>query len=258
MDFTLAQYESLCAALVRVGYQSRTHAEFIQSAAIAPLPTEKYVLLRHDVDAQPRHALRLGQIEQAYGLRATYYFRTVGRAYDPEAIRQMAALGHEVGYHYEVLAQTRGDIPHALALFARELARLRQLAPIQTASMHGSPLHPWDNRAIWQAATPQDFGLLGEAYRDIDYQKVLYLNDTGRTWHPQRYNLRDHTDHAPALNLDSTSDLIAWIERESPPLLCLSAHPERWQAMGLAWGLQCGRDVLLNGVKLGLRAWHRQ
>lgn len=251
-DFSLSQYDDLCRALVVNGWQTVSMGDYLQGQADE---SAKIALLRHDVDSRPTHALKLAAIEQAGGLRATYFFRTVPSAFDAGVITKIAAMGHEVGYHYETLAQTRGDIPQALALFERELARLRALAPVRVAAMHGSPLFRWDNRDIWGHATPADFGLIGEAYRDLDYTRVIYLNDTGRTWNPARYNLRDSTGIMPPVTLESTPDLIAWLGTTPAAHVCLSTHPERWQS-GLAWYTQQARDVALNSLKVGL-SWVR-
>lgn len=246
MDFTLKKFESLCAALVAADYRSLTHADFMRGAA----HKGRIVLLRHDVDSRPRHAVKLAQIERDHGLAATYYFRTRGRAYDAEAIRAVHGLGHEVGYHYETLALAGGDMQRAIEQFRADVAMLRQLTPIHTASMHGSPLSRYDNRAIWEEASPGDFGLVGEAYRDIDYRQVVYLNDTGRTWNPTRYNLRDVTGEVPQVLAESTDDLIALIGAGAFAQVVISCHPERWQSNPALWLLQAARDVVANGVKV--------
>lgn len=247
-DFTLGQYEALCAALVKAGYHSLTMSAYMAGDAIP----EKVVLLRHDVDRDPMHALKLAEIEQRHGLLATYFFRTIPSLFNPEALKATHALGHEIGYHYETLAQTRGDIPAAIQHFGAELDRMRQFVPVPVASMHGSPLSRFDNRAIWQHTTPAEFDLVGEAYRDIDYRRMVYLNDTGRTWHPTRYNLRDKTGILPTYQPHTTADLIALVESDQVARLCISAHPERWQVGG-AWHRQRGRDVALNLIKLALQ-----
>ncbi|MFP4324014.1 MAG: hypothetical protein ACLFTK_16285 [Anaerolineales bacterium] len=253
-DFTPRHYAALCAVVATYGGEILLQSEIMQHGATVA----RFVGLRHDVDSQPARALALARIEAAHGLRATYYFRTVPGPFNPAIIRAVAALGHEIGYHYEVLAQTRGDVSAARALFARELARLRALAPVQVASMHGSPLHPWDNRGLWAQAAPADYDLIGEAYRDIDYARVAYLNDTGRTWHPTRYNLRDHTGTAPDFAPERTADIIVALRAgTAPPRLILSTHPERWQASPVAWWRQRARDVAGNSVKLVLRRVYR-
>ncbi len=249
-DFTPSLYAALCAVVATYGGANLTQGEIMRDT-----DTARFVGLRHDVDSHPERALRLARIEAAHGLRATYYFRTVPGAFAPHVVRGVARLGHEVGYHYEVLAQTRGDIARARVLFREELARLRALAPVDVASMHGSPLHPWDNRTLWAHAQPADFGLLGEAYRDIDYTRVVYLNDTGRTWHPTRYNLRDMAGPPPDFTPAHTLDLITALRvGEAPPRLILSTHPERWSG---PWCRQAARDSAVNLIKLFLKRLYR-
>ena len=249
MDFTLKKYASLCAALVAADYRSLTHADFMRGDG----HEGRIVLLRHDVDSRPRHAIKLAQIERDHGLTATYYFRTRGRAFDAEAIRAIHRLGHEVGYHYETLALAGGDMSRAVEQFRADVAMLRELAPIHTASMHGSPLSRYDNRAIWELVSPEDFGLVGEAYRDIDYGQVVYLNDTGRTWNPTRYNLRDVTGEVPRVLAESTDDLIALIAAGALDSVVISCHPERWPSNPVMWSLQAARDMVANCVKVVLR-----
>jgi len=59
------------------------------------------VILRHDVDRLPENSLRTAKIEHDLGIRGSYYFRIVQESFDEEVIKKIAALGHEVGYHYE-------------------------------------------------------------------------------------------------------------------------------------------------------------
>lgn len=248
MDWTLQKYEELCAALVSAGYRGIGISDYLRQ----PDLPEKIVLLRHDVDSRPAHSLKLAEIEKKHSLTATYYYRSVN--FDPATLRQMHALGHEVGYHYETLAQAKGNMTEAIALFSQELARLREHAPITSASMHGSPLHPFDNRDIWQHTTPTQFQLVGEVYLDIDYTKITYLSDTGRTWHPTRYNVRDHTRVPSPYQLETTDDLIHLIQTQEIQHVCLLTHPERWQENRLAWRVQQGRDTVTNLVKSVIQA----
>ncbi|MBN1227065.1 MAG: hypothetical protein JXA79_08730 [Deltaproteobacteria bacterium] len=51
------------------------------------------------------NSLRTAQIENEMGITGTYYFRMVQQSFDEEVIRQIAGLGHEIGYHYEDLSR---------------------------------------------------------------------------------------------------------------------------------------------------------
>ena len=79
----------------------------------------------------------------------------------------------------------------ALEDFKQNLERLRKLYPVKTICMHGSPLSKYDSRDLWNVYDYRDFGIIGEPYFDVDFDKVLYLTDTGRRWDGERFNIRD-------------------------------------------------------------------
>ena len=64
------------------------------------------VVLRHDIDRKPMNALRMAELEYELGIQSTYYFR-FPCTFKPEIIRKIRDLGHEVGYHYEVLSKAK-------------------------------------------------------------------------------------------------------------------------------------------------------
>jgi hypothetical protein len=246
-DFTLAKYDELCRTLVETGYTPLTIATYLERKAGA-LPAS-FVLLRHDVETSSGHAVGMAEVEAGHRFAATYFLRARGGAFPAGAIARLRALGHDIGYHYDTLARARGDVPRALQLFAQDLEALRRHGPVRLASMHGSPLFPWDNRDLWRAARPADFGIDGEVYADIDYADVRYFSDTGRTWHPTRHNLRDHVGVAPECAIDTTEELMALLRSRRFPRICLLAHPDRWSASVVAWTMRAGRDRVENGIK---------
>jgi hypothetical protein len=195
----------------------------------------------------------MAEREAALGIRATYYVRMVGSAFDPAAVRAIHALGHEVGYHYEVLGSTRGDVDAALGRFDAELARLRAIAPVSTASAHGSPLSPHDSLTIWDRARPSDFGLRAEAYLSLDYERLAYYTDTGRSWDAGRTNLRDRAaGTGVGTAVRTTAELGALIQDRALPAICVQTHPERWNSSlgghlrSRAW------DAAANAAKVAL------
>ena len=181
-DFTFDTLNRLFSSLKNSGYN------FIPVAEALPNPEGNYLIIRHDVDARNKNSLHCADMESRSGIRGTYYFRTVQGSYDEDIIREVARLGHEVGYHYEDLAVARGDYDLAIKLFEQNLAMLRRLVPIETICMHGSPLSRYDNRTLWEKYDYREFGIRGEPYLDIDFREVLYLTDTGRRWDGERYS----------------------------------------------------------------------
>lgn len=120
-DFTLEKYEGLCRALLGAGYTPVTVFWYITDP-----PRGRTVVLRHDVDRKPENALAMAELEHALGITSTYYFRHPA-TFTPAIIDRIHALGHEVGYRYEVLAKARGNYEEAIRLFAGELAEFHAL-----------------------------------------------------------------------------------------------------------------------------------
>jgi len=98
-DFTLTTYKNLLQDLFTNGYSIQTLQDFIQQ------PEDKIVILRHDVDRKPENAFVIAKIEKEAGIKASYYFRIVKENYDENIIKQIAEMGHEIGYHYENLSE---------------------------------------------------------------------------------------------------------------------------------------------------------
>jgi hypothetical protein len=156
------------------------------------------------------------------------------------------------------MSRARGDAARAVALFHEALATLRAHAPVRVASMHGSPMLPWDNRDVWRTAQPSDFGLLGEAYRDVDYTVVRYFSDTGRTWHPRRFNVRDRLAASQEVVAESSDELVAWLARPGGRHVSILTHPERWPATTVGWAARAVRDLAENVGKVAVAAVYRR
>lgn len=244
-DFTLDKYRELCQAIIESGYDVVTVRGYLEN----PDLSSKLAILRHDVDRKPSNALKMAQLERELGLSATYYFRKRRHTFKLEVIRSIAQMGHEIGYHYEALVKARGDYEGAIRIFERELGEFRKIYNIETISMHGSPLSRYDNRDLWRRYDFREFGIIGEAYLSIDYDKLAYLTDTGRAWNAQRYNLRDTVGRDWNLPVSVTDDLITVIRRHEVDQLCIQTHPNRWSTNWLAWGVSAVEDWAVNQAK---------
>lgn len=67
-----------------------------------------YLVLRHDVDVSLLPALRMAQIDHDLGVRSTYFIWLSSTIYNPlegrniSMMKQICALGHEIGLHYDL------------------------------------------------------------------------------------------------------------------------------------------------------------
>ncbi len=242
-DFTPDTLHYLLSALISEGYTFMTVAGFLSH------PVDKCVILRHDVDARPANSLKCAELEKKLGIAGTYYFRADPKSFDEDVIRDIHALGHEIGYHYEDLAVAHGDYDQAIGLFEQNLAKLRRLVPVETICMHGSPLSRYDNRKLWEKYDYRDFGITGEPYLDIDFREVLYLTDTGRRWDGDRYNVRDRVPVEPGArsekqpgngrksrSIHSTFEIVDAARKQLlKPRVMITIHPQRWDNRLLPW-----------------------
>jgi hypothetical protein len=250
MDFTIKRYRQLLTALSNAGYKFQTFAGFLKN------PMDRSVVLRHDVDARKLNSLQFSKIQAEKNIRGSYYFRIVTQSFDEKVIRDIASLGHEIGYHYETMDSARGNVDKAYEEFCRNLETFRRIIPVQTICMHGSPLSKHDNRDLWKKYDYKKLGLIGEPYFDIDFNKVLYLTDTGRRWNGEKVSIRDKVGEIRDLksevrsqkltqnpkpktqnyNFRSTKYIIRAADNgQLPDQIMMTFHPQRWTDKPLPW-----------------------
>jgi hypothetical protein len=256
MDFTLDSYRLYLNALK--GHFGRSYPF---KELMGPTPPEHFLALRHDVDRKVDRALDMARVEHELGLVASYYFR-VPYTFDVDVIRAIEGLGHEVGYHYENLSETDGDVEKALTDFAEKLEQLRTVTTISTCCMHGRPLKPYDNRDLWRDPVrhkqlTERFGILGELYLDIDYTDIAYITDTGRNWTSGRANRRDHVSSSVPASFGSSEELLAYFESKPHPRLVFQVHPERWTDSQVGHAAQWALDTATNMAKKGVNLLRR-
>jgi len=256
-DFTLSMYGQFLEAITNTEYTAISVHDYLKSAP------DRCVILRHDVDRAVKRSLDMAQLEHEYGIRSTYYFRHTDEVFKPDYMHAIADLGHEIGFHYEVLDKAKGDLKKAINIFEKELNELRDVEEITTVCMHGNPLSQWLNRDIWKKYDFKEFGILGEPYLSIDYNKVLYLTDTGRTWADLKIRVKDVLNSGGSGansgfvgKIASTKDLIEFVKSEEVPQMCILAHPNRWCDDTFGWTKEIISQNIKNIGKAGL-VWYR-
>ncbi len=240
MDFTVKKYNELLVALKGAGYSFQTFEDYLKN------PKEKVVILRHDVDLLPENSLKFAQIQNKYDIKGTYYFRAVPESWDEKVIKEIARLGHEIGYHYECLTVTRGDTPLAIQDFEHNLTLLRELYPVTTICMHGSPMSRYDSRELWKSYDYRAYNLIGEPYFDIDFDKVFYITDTGRRWDGAKVSVRDKVNSSFSLTFHRTNEIIDYLKNSKlPDQIMFTFHPQRWNDNFFMWS----KELILQNFK---------
>jgi hypothetical protein len=292
-DFYLKTYLTLLEKMKRQGFSFQTFNEVIRE------PKVKSIVLRHDVDAHIENSLQFAKMQHSMGIVGTYYFRIVPQSFDEKIIKEIAGLGHEIGYHYEDVSLTAErqktkvkrqkrkndeDFERFLAgiaieSFKENLERFRKIVPVKTICMHGSPMSRWDSRLLWKYYDYKDFGIVGEPYFDVNFDKILYLTDTGRRWDGGAVSIRDKgfgirnegsaeerykewkvkpvsgslmnmthesIDFQHRYKFRSTSEIVKSVEKELfPNKLLMTFHPQRWTDKPLPWV----KELVLQNIK---------
>jgi len=138
-SFTLAHYAGICSMIGAYGYQT---AFFDEVAGLAE--EERVVLLRHDIDQSLEQALRVARIEHEHGLRSTFFVWLTSPFYnvlDPAQsaiVRELVALGHQVGLHFDETAYAPEPCDELSAPVSREADILSDLLglAVRVVSLH--------------------------------------------------------------------------------------------------------------------------
>ena len=167
------------------------------------------LFLRHDIKISLSRALRLAEIEQEYGLPATYMVRgdsplysLVGRQARIQLI-ELVQMGHEVGLHFDLARETR-RCPSYLRLVESEIhaacERIEQIIcrPVRSLS--------------FQRAIPLLFGgsllINGRINADASELREWCISDSAGDWRG--------------------TNPLAHLARPSGPALQLILHPIWW------------------------------
>ncbi len=83
---------------------------------------------------------------------------------------------------------------------------------------------------MWDKNSFEDFGIIGDAYKSIDFSEILYLSDTGRSW-DNKYKRLDKVNSRvnPNFNIRKSDDIIDVIKKGAADNIYLLVHFEQWK-----------------------------
>jgi len=103
-DFTINRYKLSLKVLMNQDFSFMRISNYLDELREYLDVGSRHVILRQDVDRLPRNSLAFARIQNVFGIKSTFYFRSVEGSFEPAIIEEIANLGHEVGYHYEDLS----------------------------------------------------------------------------------------------------------------------------------------------------------
>lgn len=236
-DFNLQYYLQIIKCFKDNNYNVVTFYEFHKLKKNLH-QADKILVLRHDVDRFVSNSLKMAELESVMGIHSTYFFRIIKSVFNPNVIRQISNMGHEIGYHYEDLTTCRGNYKKAIKNFETNLNRIRAIVPVKTICMHGSPLTPWDNKNLWIEYNYKKYGIIADTFFDVDYDDVFYITDNGFGWNLKSVSIRDKVVSKFNIKIKSSEHLVELINQNSlPNHIMLNAHPDSFFDLGVKWSL---------------------
>jgi hypothetical protein len=231
--FVHSEWEKICQELQK--YHTIRADELLAQES-----NSSWVVVKHDVETQVSKALELAKIEARYGICATYFVQADLLEDGAKVLQEIAQLGHEVTYHYDVLDANGGDMVHATEMFRSHLEAFLALGfKVKSVCPHGNPMM---NREGWNSnkdffrdkSIVREFDTILDIVVQLPYMLkdgYRYISDTGYGWRAIA-NIADNdiANHGD-ISLAGTEGLFELLKSEKRVIL--STHPHRWESSSM-------------------------
>lgn len=190
------RYEKIIKLGLEKGYQVISLRDYVRKNFD---PSQKLLILRHDIDEKSIANYKMFAIEKKYGVKASYYFRIC--TIDPQLIKAIENYGSEASLHYETIAEFAGarNIQKKETLFKSDFQekcmevlktdlekfRIIYNAPCETIASHGHLVNRKlgvTNHFLTEDLKAYEFlNIKLEAYNEDFLQNVItcYISDFG-------------------------------------------------------------------------------
>ena len=238
MLFTHKNWNKLCTFILN-------HSSIVSVDQYLNQPSNSAcVVLKHDVEHNIDLALTLGELESKLGICSTYYFQFDVAISSPEKVLKLKDLGHDIGYHYDVLDANNGDYKAATEEFASHLKAFSDIGIIiKTVCPHGNPIK---NRSGW--TSNKDF-FRNSMVRDRFPNIIDIVVDSNLIFPPYHWYVSDAGYGFMHIGDVSNNDREATLDKnismpDDLPLgtqtILISTHPHRWMDSKLKFLLKRG------------------
>lgn len=184
--FTWDNLKSEYQAVLDHGYKVITCEEFVKMKTNLP---EKTVVNRIDIDFSVKKVSQLLNIFEELNIKGSFFIRLHAPEYNPfsfesyKVIRRLLDNGHELGYHSEIVDQSKIWNEDAEKCLLRDLEVLGRMFDykVRSVASHGG-MTGYNNLDFWKDRKPKEFGLLYEGYdKEPEYnlfQEAFYVSDS--------------------------------------------------------------------------------
>jgi hypothetical protein len=171
--------ESITSYIVD-GYDVGTFQQYLEK------PSNKFLVLRHDIDFNPNLLGKMLDVEEAIGVKSSIFFRVCAKDYNifsyelSEILQRLKKRGHEVGLHLDVFPSFGAGMSKEQFAFLQK----ETLEKVYGSELSGFSLHyPATNKEYAFAdQLVREWNFSYHAYDDLFFRKFKYLSDSGGRW----------------------------------------------------------------------------
>ena len=186
--FTFENIKKEYQQVINLGYQFITCEEYVCLKKQNKL-AKKTVVNRVDIDFSVKKSLKLIEIFNELGIKASFFLRLHAPEYNPfsfenyKIIKFLIDSGHELGYHSEVIDQSIIWKEDAKECLLRDIKVINEMFKINIKGVasHGGMTGD-NNLDFWNEKKASDFNLLYEAYDHQPefnlFQEAFYVSDS--------------------------------------------------------------------------------
>jgi len=227
--FTYENIKQEYQQVISLGYQFITCQEYVYLKKENKL-SKNTVVNRVDIDFSVKKSLRLIEIFNELGIKASFFLRLHAPEYNPfsfenyKIIKFLIDSGHELGYHSEVIDQSIIWNEDAKECLLRDIKVINEMfnINIKGVASHGGMTGD-NNLDFWKERKASDFNLLYEAYDHQPefnlFQEAFYVSDSEWTrW--KSYNKGKLEEGNRKSFLENALD--------AHPLIYLLIHPDTY------------------------------
>jgi len=183
MNFSYQEYQTIINLI-------KSHLPIIRFDEVTCF-TEKYCVIRHDVEFSVERALKLSEVESEMGITSTYVFQICNNNYNPfshknrELIHQIHKLGHDIGVHVHLgNLNERNESVENYIIKQAQLLSIALDYPINKFSIH-RPVQKHIENVItipgYINMSDNKFFTFTDKFSIYDLP-VLYLADSNHEW----------------------------------------------------------------------------
>jgi len=184
--FTWDNLKSEYEKIIQSGYEIITCEEYVKKKGTF---NNKILVNRIDIDMSIKKVSNLLDIYDELNIKGSFFVRLHASEYNPfsfegyRILKRLLNSGHELGYHSEIIDQSKIWDEDSRECLIRDLKVLGTMFnyKVKSVASHGG-MTGFNNLDFWKTNNPKDFDLLYEAYDEEPeynlFNESFYISDS--------------------------------------------------------------------------------